>query len=70
MYDYKVVREVLKEEDVGEYKTYGIQIGDYIIHDISLNEKEICELIDRMNLYQLSPIHLNEVVEDFLEENY
>lgn len=38
------------------------------IHDITANEQSLKDLIERCNRLELSPIHLMDVVEDFLSE--
>lgn len=66
MFNYSIIKEIFKQEEIGEYSAFGIQIENEVFHDISLNEKEMYDFICRINFYQLSPIHLKEVVEDFL----
>ena len=36
------------------------------IHDITANEQAILELVQQCNRLELSTIHLNDVIEDFL----
>ncbi len=37
------------------------------IHDITTDEKALSELVSLCNRLELSTVHLNDVVEDFLE---
>ena len=37
------------------------------LHDITTDQKALSELVDRCNELKLSPIHLHDIVEDFLE---
>lgn len=46
--------------------TYGIKCEKVSVKDVSPNEKEVTELIDRLNKYELSPCHLQDVIEDFI----
>lgn len=46
--------------------TYGIKCEKASVKDVSPNEKEVTELIDRLNKYELSPCHLQDVIEDFI----
>ena len=47
--------------------TYGIKCDEVSVKDVSPN-KEVTELIDRLNQYGLSPCHLQDVIEDFIQE--
>ena len=50
-----------------EYVVYGIKYNDeYCFEDISTNQKPVEELADDCNKFSLDPIHLADVVEDFL----
>ena len=46
--------------------TYGIKCEEMAVNDVSPNKKEVTELIDRLNKYELSPCHLQDVIEDFI----
>jgi len=67
---YIVVKENLYHPDLGEYCTYGIQMkdGEYIdiIHDISTCGRTVINLAELFNRFQLSPVHLFDVVTDML----
>lgn len=39
------------------------------ITDISLDRAKIENLIERMNLNELSPLHMMDIIEDFLAED-
>ena len=53
---------------------YGIQICDAsdkivaTVWDISADRERLSELVQKCNLLELSPIHLYDVIEDFLTE--
>lgn len=65
MWNYQVIqRSILIEEE--QYTTYGIACEDTAIHDISTLKKPITDLVHKLNLLQLFPIHLNDVIDDFL----
>lgn len=50
-----------------EYIVYGIRYNDvYCFEDISTNQNTVSELADACNKFSLDPIHLGDVVEDFL----
>ena len=48
--------------------TFGISYGTVSIDDVSTDRVEMMNLIDKCNRLELSPTHLFEVVEDFLNE--
>ena len=48
--------------------TYGIKCDEVSVKDVSPNKEEVAELIDRLNKYGLSPCHLQDVIEDFIQE--
>ena len=64
---YKLIskRKIVEGE---EYVVYGIRYNDeYCFEDISTNRKAVKELADNCNKFSLSPIHLGDVIEDFLD---
>lgn len=40
-----------------------------MVNDISLDRAKIENLIERMNLNELSPLHMMDIIEDFLAED-
>lgn len=63
---YKIAEDKIIMED-NEYITYGISYDDeFYVKDISLNKEEIVQLIQLCNDGNLHPIHLYDVVEDFI----
>ena len=65
MWNYQVIQSsILIEEE--QYTTYGIACEDTVVHDISPNKKSITDLVHKLNLLQLLPIHLNDVIDDFI----
>lgn len=74
-WEYLVIPELCSHPDCGEYTSYGIhalqcQPGQNqmvtIVHDISTKQNFVEQLAARFTKYQLSPLHLKEVIEDFL----
>ncbi len=53
-------------ENGDQHETYGISKGDTVIRDISLNKKEILDLVKLLNMLDVSEIHARDIVEDFL----
>ncbi len=67
-YNYKCIEQKLFDEDIGNYITYGIEItdGNKIVNDVSCNKDKANTIIKLLNQYQVSPIHLYEIIEDIL----
>ena len=60
-----------EEVENGKYDTYGIALRGYDevqIEDISTDKKFVQYLIRLCNQYQVSPVHLFEVVQDVMTE--
>ncbi|MBQ5890387.1 MAG: hypothetical protein IIW73_05495 [Clostridia bacterium] len=64
---YSLTSKIIKIEEKTAV-TFGISCGTVSIDDISTDRGEMMCLIDKCNQLQLSPTHLFEVVEDFLNE--
>lgn len=57
----------LTEQKKNDISVYGVKYGDLQIDDISADKDKVKNFVDDINKYQLSPIHLGNVVEDFVE---
>jgi len=71
MISYKMRCDQLKNEDIGRYIAFGIDIfqdGNPIrrIRDVSTNEKKLQKLISLLNILQLDMIHIDDIIEDFI----
>ncbi len=75
MMRYEVMEERLYSPDAGWYTGYGIracrQTGDRLepvltVSDISLSREQVTGLAERCTKGQLAPVHLKEVIDDFL----
>ena len=64
---YIITQEEKKIEDVTK-TTYGIQCDGMTIDDVSTSKEEVIRLIDKLSKYGLSPCHLQDVIEDFIQE--
>lgn len=67
-YSYKCIEQKLFDESIGDYITYGIEIteGNKIIDDVSCNKEKAYNIIRLLNKYQVSPIHLYEVIDNLI----
>ncbi len=64
MWDVTQSRVVSENGDTHE--TFGISKGDTIIRDISLDKKDILDLVKLLNMLDVSEIHAHDIIEDFL----
>ena len=62
---YTILQEEKNIEGVVK-TTYGIKCEEMAVNDVSPNKKEVKELIERLIKYELSPCHLQHVIEDFI----
>jgi len=62
------VKEKYVNDDYGIYESYGIKTEGYYIGDISTDFKSVEELAHLCNTYELSTMHLKDVVEDWLQK--
>ena len=62
---YTILQEEKNIEGVVK-TTYGSKCEEMAVNDVSPNKKEVTELIGRLNKYELSPCHLQDVIEDFI----
>ena len=76
-WEYHIIAERCIHPDIGVYRSYGIHAfevtGNHIrpvtqIHDITSIQTEAETLVQLCNAYQLSPVHLSDVVADFIEK--
>jgi hypothetical protein len=72
---YRIVSEILASYDCDKYTTYGIQavfecderlIVYSTVSDISTDRIQVAEMVEIFNEYELSPLHLMDVIEDML----
>lgn len=72
MYYYLITHNTFHAEDTGKYQAFGIAVYDEAsqiikqINDITTDEMAIRQLIKQCNQLRLSPLHLEDIVDDFL----
>ncbi len=77
-YRYSTVSETATSENGQIFKVYGISvryeekgtIKIRTVHDISPNRQAIEQLVKLFNEHQLDVCHLDDVIEDFICEQY
>ena len=55
------------EKKKNDISVYGVKYGDLQIDDISADKDRVKKFVNDINKYQLAPIHLGDVVADFVE---
>ena len=67
---YELIEESILDEDNIAYISYGVRYteDDIKISDITLNKESMLSFIALINRENLQPIHLKDVVEDYLQE--
>ena len=70
---YTIFEESVSHPELGRYVTYGIKtvseetsFASISVSDVSLSKSELSILVLQCNELQLSPIHLSDVIDDFL----
>ena len=69
--EYKVIEGTFNVEEK-EYIGYGVSVNNttsneiLLFQDISLNKEDIIKLVSLCNELNLDPIHINDVIDDFL----
>ncbi len=63
---YEICESIISTEDK-TVKTYGLRYGSVKIEDISTDKERVSELVKALNKNDLSPIHIFDVIDDFLE---
>ena len=67
---YQVYEEKLVNEEGERYITYGIACDEkgVTVSDVTLNRDKLECFVNLINMEELHPIHLMDVIEDYLGE--
>ncbi|MBC8547822.1 hypothetical protein H8711_12960 [Clostridiaceae bacterium NSJ-31] len=75
IWNYQAVWETQYRPELGQYRTCGIQASRKmmrgwepieLLHDVTVSNRFAEKIAKRFSLYQLSPLHLKDAVEDML----
>lgn len=72
LWRYSVVFTLHRDEELGSYGSFGVcctNVQGQVLwrcQDLSLQEPPLCRLVELLNCLQPSPLHLPEIVQDFL----
>lgn len=72
-YTYEVTEELMESEELGDYVTFGIAVYSgkeevMRVRDVSTDLDAVRDLAERCTSGELAPVHLFDVIEDFLAE--
>lgn len=70
---YKVFKEILVDEEMGEFETYGIRCGEILeARDVSLNFESINNFVNELNKNEVELACVSDMIEDFIceEDSY
>lgn len=61
---------MLCSETIGSYTAYGVKntATNAVINDISSSIEYVSEIVKKLNKYQASPIHLYEIIDNFISD--
>lgn len=62
---FELCESIISTEDK-TVKTYGLRYGNVRIEDISVDKERVTELIEVLNREKASPIHIYDIIDDFL----
>ena len=73
-YQYVPVQETITSDELGTYVSYSVSVRTVseeiaFVRDVSTSFEEIKEFTDRCTEHQLEPIHLDDLIEDFLADS-
>ena len=64
---YTMFEESISNPELGRYAAYGIKaVSETSVSDVSLSRPDLSALVQQCNELQLSPLHLSDVIDDYL----
>ncbi len=69
-YNYQCVEQVLCDDVIGKYTAYGVKntANNNVISDVGLNIDIVSAIVNKLNKYQVFPVHLHEIIEDLISD--
>lgn len=65
---WKITEKTLTTEDGESLTSYGVTSGECTVDDITPSHSAIVRFLDELNRYEASPLHIYDLVENFLAE--
>lgn len=69
-YNYQCVEQVLCDDVIGKYTAYGVKntANNNVISDVGSNIDIVSAIVNKLNKYQVFPVHLREIIEDLISD--
>lgn len=69
-YNYQCVKQVLCDDVIGKYTAYGVKntANNNVISDVGSNIDIVSAIVNKLNKYQVFPVHLREIIEDLISD--
>lgn len=69
-YNYQCVEQVLCDDVIGKYTAYGVKntANNNVINDVGLNIDIVSAIVNKLNKYQVFPVHLHKIIEDLISD--
>ena len=69
-YNYQCVKQVLCDDVIGKYTAYGVKntANNNVISDVGSNIDIVSAIVNKLNKYQVFPVHLYEIIEDLISD--
>ncbi len=65
---WTITEKQYTSEDGEDYTGYGVQFGECRVDDITPNRKAIGRFVDALNRFDASPVHIYEIIDNYLAE--
>lgn len=64
---YGITSSETQIENCGMATVYGVCFGEEAILDISSNKETVLRIVEKLNEFEVSTIHVHDVIRDLLE---
>ncbi len=64
------MEQVLCDDVIGKYTAYGVKntANNNVISDVGSNIDIVSAIVNKLNKYQVFPVHLHEIIEDLISD--
>lgn len=65
---WTITEQQYTNEDGESYTGYGVEFGKCLVEDITPSRTAIQQFADALNRFDASPVHIYEIIENYLAE--
>lgn len=65
---WTITEKQYTSEDGENYTGYGVEFGKCLVENITSNKTAIQQFVDALNRFDASPVHIYEIIENYLAE--